>query len=166
MQELVQCTPRPISTPETIAAAAVNASIQMPIAAIIVLSQSGSSGRWVAKYRPRCPIICVTPNVVASRQLHLSRGCLPLYYPGELYESPEAVGKHKDVFSMSNNTLHKWQDSVDRRLRHGIERGKEEGILTLQRGEMVVLIQGSASGSGFTNTMRIVHTEHFSPRAF
>jgi pyruvate kinase len=163
-EELVEVTPRPVSTPETIAAAAVNASIQQRIAAIICLTKTGDSGRWVAKYRPRCPIICVTPNVTASRQLHLSRGCMPLYYPGELGTQQHAEDGPKDVARMTNSALHKWQDSVDRRLRHGIERAHAEGILKLSAGEKVVLIQGSSSGAGFTNTLRIVHTEHYAPQ--
>jgi pyruvate kinase len=59
-RELVKLTPQPTSTTETVAAAAVNASFQQNIAAIVVLSTSGASAAWVSKYRPRCPILCVT----------------------------------------------------------------------------------------------------------
>jgi pyruvate kinase len=80
--ELVKLTPQPTPTTETIAAAAVNASFQQPnMAAIVVLSTSGSSAAAVSKYRPRCPIICVTRSERTARACHLNRGVISVFYP-------------------------------------------------------------------------------------
>jgi pyruvate kinase len=56
--QLRALTPRPTETAETLALAAVAASIEQDAGAIIVLSTSGVSARLIAKYRPSCPIIC------------------------------------------------------------------------------------------------------------
>jgi pyruvate kinase len=58
--QLRQLTPRPTDTAETLALAAVSASIEQDAGAIIVLSTSGATARLCSKYRPSCPIICGT----------------------------------------------------------------------------------------------------------
>ena len=58
------------------------------------------SARLISKYRPSCPIICVTRNEQTSRQLHLSRGVYPVHYP-----EPRGVPSEK------------WQVDVDNRIR-------------------------------------------------
>ena len=68
-------------TNETLASAAVNASFEQDVQALIVLSVSGNTARLVAKYRPACPIICITTDQITSRQLHLTRGVYPVYCP-------------------------------------------------------------------------------------
>ncbi len=47
-------------------------------AAIITLTESGSTARMVAKYRPSSPIIAVTSQPGVKRQLSLVRGVCPL----------------------------------------------------------------------------------------
>jgi len=56
--QMRQLTPRPTDTAETLALAAVSASIEQDAGAIIVLSTSGATARLCSKYRPQCPIIC------------------------------------------------------------------------------------------------------------
>ena len=51
-------TKRPTETAETLAMSAVAASIEQDAGAIIVLSTSGISARFLSKFRPACPIIC------------------------------------------------------------------------------------------------------------
>lgn len=51
-------TKRPTETAETLAMSAVAASIEQDAGAIIVLSTSGISARFLSKFRPQCPIIC------------------------------------------------------------------------------------------------------------
>ena len=91
---------RPTSTPETLALSAVAAAMEQNAGAIIVLSTSGDSARYISKYRPQCPIICVTRNAQTSRQLHLSRGVYPVHYP-----EPRGVPSSH------------WQTDVDNRIR-------------------------------------------------
>jgi pyruvate kinase len=47
-----------------------------------------------------------------------------------------------------------WQEDVDRRLKWGILRAIELGILN--HGDAVVCVQGWRGGQGHTNTLRIV----------
>lgn len=107
-------TPRPTETAETLALSAVAASHEQDAGAIIVLSTSGVSARLISKYRPSCPIICGKSTVVrrrsrltlvtrkeqTARQLHLSRGVYPVWYP-----EPRGV------------PVEKWQIDVDNRIR-------------------------------------------------
>ncbi|EJT52353.1 pyruvate kinase [Trichosporon asahii var. asahii CBS 2479] len=102
--QLRQLTPRPTETAETLALSAVAASIEQDAGAIIVLSTSGVSARLISKYRPKCPIICVTRNAATARQLHLSRGVYPVFYP-----EPRGVPAEK------------WQIDVDNRIRYGLK---------------------------------------------
>lgn len=55
--ELRLTTPRPTETTETVAVAAVGASLEQNASAIIVLSTSGNTARLISKYRPNVPII-------------------------------------------------------------------------------------------------------------
>jgi pyruvate kinase len=68
--QLRQLTPRPTDTAETLALAAVSASIEQDAGAIIVLSTSGATARLCSKYRPQCPIICGT---CLAAELHMRR---------------------------------------------------------------------------------------------
>lgn len=65
------------------ALAAVLAAQRVIAAAIIAVTTTGQSAQAVAKYRPRCPIFAVTRYAPIARQLHLSRGIIPVIYEGE-----------------------------------------------------------------------------------
>lgn len=81
--ELRDLTPRPTTTTETVASSAVSAAHEQAAGAIIVLTTSGTTARMVSKYRPKCPIICLTRNASTARQVHLHRGCYPFHYTVE-----------------------------------------------------------------------------------
>jgi pyruvate kinase len=127
-------TPKPLSIEEATASSAVNAAFESDIRAIVVLTTSGSSAILVSKYRPPCPILCVTRDVQVSRQLHLYRSCVSIYYEGP--------------------KLDIWQDDVDARITAACEAGKKKGML--QSGNMIVAVQGWKGGVGNTNTLRIL----------
>lgn len=55
--ELRSLTQRPTATTETVAMAAVAASLEQNAGAILVMSTSGNTARLISKYRPSCPII-------------------------------------------------------------------------------------------------------------
>lgn len=61
-------------TDDAISYAACHAAHQLGAAAIIAFTSSGSTARRVAKYRPKMPIIAITPNQKTQRQLSLSWG--------------------------------------------------------------------------------------------
>ncbi|KAI9739581.1 MAG: hypothetical protein M1834_006299 [Cirrosporium novae-zelandiae] len=139
--ELRSLVPRPTDTTESVAMAAVSASLELAAGAILVLTTSGLTARLVAKFRPVCPIIMVTRNPHASRYSHLYRGVYPFLFP-----------ESKPDFSVTN-----WQEDVDRRIKWGISHAINLGVLG--KGDSVVCIQGWKGGRGHTNTLRIVPAE-------
>jgi len=134
--DLGAITPKPTNSTEAIANCAVTAVIQHEAAAILVLTTSGNTARYISKYRPRVPIITVTRSPQVARQIHLYRGCYPFLYE---YSREEL-----------------WQEDVEKRIRHAVEHGFKHGLL--KRGDTVVVVQGWKSGGGHTNTMRIIST--------
>lgn len=69
------------SITEAIAAAAVDAAHRLNVHAIVTLSRTGHAARLLAKYRPACPIVCVTPDPLIQRQAMLTWGVVPLLLP-------------------------------------------------------------------------------------
>lgn len=70
-----------VSVPESIASSAVKTSWDLKASLIIVLSDSGSTVRFVSKYRPHAPILCITSTSQTARQLRTSRGVIPHLVP-------------------------------------------------------------------------------------
>ncbi|WP_129630022.1 pyruvate kinase [Candidatus Oscillochloris fontis] len=62
------------STPRAIAAAACTIATSLPIRAIAVLTQSGTSARLVSHYRPSVPIIAFCPSAETCRRTSLYWG--------------------------------------------------------------------------------------------
>lgn len=58
----------------TIASCAVKASYDLDAKLIVVFTYSGRSAQTVAHYRPKCPIMAVTPNEWAAKGLMLYAG--------------------------------------------------------------------------------------------
>ncbi|KAI0687765.1 pyruvate kinase [Cytidiella melzeri] len=135
--ELRNTTLAPTETSETIALAAVAASLEQNASAIIVLSTSGNTARLVSKYRPTVPIITITRNEQTARQIHLHRGVYPFWYP-----EPRGIEAHQ------------WQTDVDNRIRFGLRNALELNII--KTGTTVVAVQGWKGGLGHTNTLRIL----------
>ncbi|KAL1720812.1 pyruvate kinase [Schizophyllum commune] len=135
--DLRSLQPRPVPTAETVAIATVAAASENDAGAIIVLTTSGETARLISKYRPRVPIITVTRSEQTARQLHLHRGCYPVFYP-----EPRGIQSHQ------------WQTDVDNRIRHGLRTALDINIL--KPGVKVIAVQGWKGGLGHTNTMRIL----------
>jgi pyruvate kinase len=75
----------PSDTATTTAISACTAAMVTNASAIIVLTVSGKTARLVAKYRPECPIVIVTPNASTVRQCLLLRGASPILVKGECF---------------------------------------------------------------------------------
>ncbi|KAI1736110.1 pyruvate kinase [Xylaria scruposa] len=140
-EELCSIVKRPVSVVESVAMAAVRASLDLNAGGIIVLSTSGDSARLLSKYRPVCPIFMVTRTPSASRYAHLYRGVYPFLFP-----------EKKPDFDKVN-----WQEDVDKRIGWGIENALRLNVLS--RGETIVVVQGWRGGMGNTNTIRIVKAD-------
>ena len=69
------------SVAEAISHATCETALDLDLAAILCSTQSGSTARMVSKYRPRCPIIAVTPVLEVCRRLTLTWGVHPVVVP-------------------------------------------------------------------------------------
>merc|ERR1711893_163496 len=123
-----------MSSTQSIALAAVQASFSVKAAAIVVLTASGDTARMCAKYHPSCPIVAVTECEQAARQLQLHRGVVPLL-------CKEA---HEDDFAKD----------VEKRTNFGVDFGKKYGFVA--SGQMVICVSGWQQGAGSSNTIKIL----------
>jgi pyruvate kinase len=63
---------------EAISQAVANSALELDAKAILTATESGYTARMVAKYRPKAPIIAVTPNDQVIRPLSLIWGVIPV----------------------------------------------------------------------------------------
>jgi pyruvate kinase len=76
---LARKTMAPFSTvTDAIGHATCHTARDLGAAAILTATTSGHTARVIAKYRPRCPVIAVTPSDSVIRKLSLSWGVYPL----------------------------------------------------------------------------------------
>lgn len=66
------------SIPNAISQAVSKIASQLNASAIMTLTKSGATARNVSKFRPRTPILAITPHVDIARQLQLVWGVRPL----------------------------------------------------------------------------------------
>lgn len=110
-----------------IANAAVNASFQVDAKAIIVVTRFGKTAQMISNYRPKCPIIAVTVDPIARRQLNLAWGVIP--------------------------TEAEMKSSTDEIFKLGIMKALETGLV--KKGDIVVITGGNAIGNRHTDTLTI-----------
>lgn len=77
----VHAAQRALSTEETVAAAAVRIAADVRAAAIIVATETGTTARLCAKYRPAVPIYAATPLQSTAYELCFFRGVHPCVAP-------------------------------------------------------------------------------------
>ncbi len=116
------------STEDSISSCAVKASFDVKASLIIVFTHSGLTARKVAKHKPKCPIISVTPNDWAAKSLLINRGVHSLVV-GSL------IG----------------QDTLTSKV---MEQAKQKGFL--KAGDYVVITSGLSGTVGSTNLLKIV----------
>jgi len=64
-------------TPSSISRAVCRMAEDLHAAAIVAGTSTGSTARLVARFRPPCPVVGLTPNIQTHRQLSLSWGVVP-----------------------------------------------------------------------------------------
>ncbi|WP_274652240.1 pyruvate kinase [Paenibacillus humicola] len=115
---------------EAISQAVANSALDLNAKAIITSTESGYTARMVSKYRPKSPVIAVTPVEQVMRRLALVWGVIPV--KGTPAETTD------DVFEIA------------------VRGGIDSGIVKL--GDTVIITAGVPVGrSGSTNLMKI-HT--------
>ncbi|MEG4342427.1 pyruvate kinase [Microcoleus sp. A003_D6] len=90
------------SIPNGISQAVSQISEQLNAAAIMTLTKTGSTARNVSKFRPKTPILAVTPHVDVARQLQLVWGVKPLLVldlpsTGQTFQSAMTVAQEKEL---------------------------------------------------------------------
>jgi len=70
---------------QAIAMAAMMTANNLPVAAIVALTESGSTAQWLSRVRSPAPIIALSPNRASLRKMRLFQHVHPLFYaPGDV----------------------------------------------------------------------------------
>ncbi len=113
---------------DAISRAAVAAALGLNAKAILTVTKTGSTARFLSKFRPGCPIIACTPDERTRRQLNLNWGVLPL------------------MAEEKRNTDELFAHAADCAVKAGC----------LQTGDLAVLTAGVPLGvAGTTNMLRV-----------
>lgn len=67
---------------EAVGQAAVTMAQHLQAAAIVSLTETGSSPRLISKHRPHCPILAITASRRVARRLAMNWGVIPVLYSG------------------------------------------------------------------------------------
>lgn len=68
-------------TDQAIAMAAMMTANNLPVRAILALTESGSTVQWLSRVRSPAPIIALSPNRAALRRVRLFQHVHPLFFP-------------------------------------------------------------------------------------
>lgn len=115
---------------DAISYATCTTATDLEAAAILTSTETGYTARMVAKYRPRCPIVAVTPYAPVMRRLALVWGVEPL--------------------------LVRRISSTDEMIDTAIEAGLAAGLI--RAGDLVVITAGVPVGVHGTTNLLKVHT--------
>ena len=115
---------------EAIAMATMYMANHMSVKAIIALTESGSTTRWMSRIRSDIPIYAFTPHVTTSRRVAMYRGVYPVPFEIDI-DSPR--GLYQDIFdTLLANKL-------------------------VEIGDFAILTKGDLDGvSGSTNSMTVI----------
>ncbi len=152
------------SIPNAISHAVGQIAEQLDAAAIMTLTKTGATARNVSKFRPKKPVLAITPHVDVARQLQLVWGVKPLLVldlpsTGQTFQAAMNVAQEKDLLSegdlvvMTAGTLQGVSGSTDL---------IKVEVVTAVRGKGIGIGQGLVSGRA-----RIIHNStdisHFGP---
>jgi pyruvate kinase len=113
----------------TVCKAAVQVAADLRAKAIVAFTESGATARFVARFRPRVPILGLTPHEAARRRMALYWGV----------EAASPLDRGVDLGQI---------------IAQGDQRICQEGLAT--PGDLVVVVAGTPGGRGATNRV-IVH---------
>lgn len=95
------------SITHAISAAVGQIASQLDAAAIMTLTKTGATARNVSKFRPKTPILAITPHVYVSRRLQLVWGVKPLLVldlssATQTFQAAINVAQEKNLLSAGN----------------------------------------------------------------
>ena len=107
--------------------AAVNAAYQADAKAIICVTNYGQTAFKLSAYKPACPVIAITVDEKACRQLNLAWGVHPVYAEKK--------------------------NSTDELFQYAIDKALETGIVS--KGDRVIITGASSVGNAITDTIKL-----------
>jgi pyruvate kinase len=117
-----------MTVPDAISLATVETAMKLSASAVITATQTGHTAQMVSKYRPKCPVIAVTPYPKTARKLSIVWGVYPI-----IAEKMESADEVIDI-------------SVNEALNQGC----------VKKGDLVVIAAGVPVGyAGTTNLMKV-----------
>lgn len=120
-------TPK-VSITDSISSATCTTAQNLGAAAVITSTQSGFTAKMVSKYRPKAPIIAVTPDERVVRKLVLSWGVFPI------------------LGDQTENTDDMFQEAITKSLQAGY----------IREGDLVIITAGVPVGlAGTTNLLKV-----------
>lgn len=136
------------SIPNAISQAVGRIAEQLQASAIMTLTKTGATARNVSKFRPRTPILAITPHVDVARQLQLVWGVRPLLVldlpsTGQTFQAALNVAQEKqllfegELVVMTAGTLQGVAGSTDL---------IKVDVVTAVLGKGIGIGQGSVSG--------------------
>uniref|UniRef100_A0A7S3KYU4 Pyruvate kinase n=2 Tax=Amphora coffeiformis TaxID=265554 RepID=A0A7S3KYU4_9STRA len=117
-----------LSATESLASSAVKTAIDVNAKMIVVLTESGRTARFVAKFRPGRPIVCLTPSEVVARQ------------SGGLYK-----GVHAYVVDNLEDDVMLAKETAREAIRVGV----------VNSGDLFVVVSGNLFGKPANNQVRV-----------
>ena len=116
---------------DTIASAAVKTTVDVKAKAIVVLSESGTTARAIAKFRPGVPVCVITPSDKIARQTYgILKGCYG--FKVESLEDTDMIVKDVEDELINNKVL--------------------------EEGDKIVIVCGTTHGRGATNQIKVETT--------
>merc|ERR1712048_434800 len=85
---------------ESVCSSAVKTTVDADVNLIIALTETGTTARLIAKYRPKCPILAITASESCVRQLGATRGVVPMLtasFQGTDSVITKALGRAKEL---------------------------------------------------------------------
>ncbi|NEP62527.1 MAG: pyruvate kinase, partial [Symploca sp. SIO2G7] len=135
---------KPERTDQAIAMAAMITANNVPLDAIIALTESGSTAQWLSRVRSPVPIIALSPNRASLRRMRLFQHVQPLFFSARTASGN--IGSGAECGSIA---------------RLALERVVDAGLV--QIGQRVVLTFGDNIGEhGSTNTLKILRVPEIS----
>ncbi|HEX5961192.1 MAG TPA: pyruvate kinase [Rhodanobacteraceae bacterium] len=121
------------STDQAVAMAAMFLATQLPVRAIVALTESGTTAQWLSRYRSSVPIYALTPSAEARRRMLLLRDVKPMPF-GTRVDYPILVVR----------------EAVQQLFRSG----------DIAAGDRVLLTHGDHTGrGGGTNTLKLLSVD-------
>ena len=142
------------SITHAISAAVGQIASQLDAAAIMTLTKTGATARNVSKFRPKTPILAITPHVYVSRRLQMVWGVKPLLVldlssASQTFEAAINVAQEKNLLSAGDLVV----------MTAGTLQGVS-GSTDLIKIELVKAILGEGSGIGqgsISGRARVAH---------